>query len=85
LHSARHTRGFGGQHPTVLPVAFFNSEITSAVGGIAAAMAIGAFLCQSKPSSISGSEEERRRDTALGGLIGMAAMIGLILLSEIHW
>jgi len=69
----------------VLPVAFLASELTSAVGGIAAAMAIGGFLCQSKPSSISGSAEERRRDTALGGLIGMAAMIGLILLSEILW
>ena len=69
----------------MLPVAFLASELTSAVGGIAAAMAIGGFLCQSKPSSISGSAEERRRDTALGGLIGMAAMIGLILLSEILW
>jgi hypothetical protein len=74
-----------GSIRAVLPVALLSSEITSAVGGIAAAMAIGGFLCQSKPSSIRGSDEERRRDTAFGGLTGMATMIGLILLFEIGW
>jgi hypothetical protein len=69
----------------VLPAALVSSELTAAVGGFAAAMAIGGFLCQSKPSSIRGSEEERRRDTAVGGVIGMVAMIGLILLFEIGW
>jgi hypothetical protein len=69
----------------VLPVVFVGSELVSFVGGIAAAMAIGAFIGQARPSSIRASDEERRRDTARGGLNGIVVMIGLILLSEIRW
>ena len=69
----------------MLPVAFATSQLVSFVGGVAAAMAIGAFVSQARPRSISAAEEVRRRNTAIGGLTGMAAMIGLILLLEIGW
>jgi hypothetical protein len=66
----------------VLPVAFLTSELISGAGGLAAAMAIGVFGGQILPSSISGSEEKRRRNTALGGLFAIGVMIGLILFSK---
>jgi len=74
-----------GSIPRVLPVAFASSELVSYVGGVAAAMAIGAFVGQSRPRSIKASDEERRRNTAVGGLIGIAVMIGFILLLENGW
>jgi hypothetical protein len=36
----------------VLPVSFVSSELVSYVGGVAAAMAIGAFVSQARPGSI---------------------------------
>jgi hypothetical protein len=69
----------------VLPALIVISEITADTGGIAAAMAIGAFIGQAVPGSINGSPEERRRYTAIGGFSGMAAMIGLILFSKFGW
>jgi hypothetical protein len=65
----------------VLPVAYLTSELISAVGGVAAAMAIGVFLGQALPSSIKGSDEVRRRNTAVGGSITVTVMSGLILYS----
>jgi hypothetical protein len=65
----------------VLPVAFLTSELISLVGGLAAAMALGVFGGQILPGSISGSDEARRRNTAFGGLFGVAVLIGLILFS----
>jgi hypothetical protein len=44
-------------------------------------MAIGAFIGQARPGSIKGSEEVRRRNTALGGWIALVLMTGLILYS----
>ncbi|OJU85665.1 MAG: hypothetical protein BGO11_01495 [Solirubrobacterales bacterium 70-9] len=63
----------------MLPVAFLTSELVSAVGGVAAAMAIGVFLGQALPSSIKGSDEVRRRNTAVAGSLTVTAMSGLIL------
>jgi hypothetical protein len=65
----------------VLPVAFLTSELISAVGGVAAAMAIGVFLGQAVPSSIKGSDEVRRRNTAVAGSITAGVMRALILYS----
>jgi hypothetical protein len=69
----------------VLPAVVVISEITSDVGGIAAAIAIGAFIGQARPSALRASTEKRRRHTAAGGFSGMAVMIGLILYSQIRW
>jgi hypothetical protein len=71
-----------GSTSRVLPTAFVASEIISAIGGIAAAMALGVFFGQVLPSSIKGSDEVRRRNTAVAGLIGISAMTGLILFSN---
>jgi hypothetical protein len=65
----------------VLPVALISSEIISAVGGVAAAMALGVFVGQALPSSIKGSDEVRRRNTAVAGSASIAFMTGLILYS----
>jgi hypothetical protein len=66
----------------VLPVASLTSEVLfSAAGGIAAAIAIGAFIGQAWSVLASDSEQRRRRLTAGGGLAGLIAIIGLILLS----
>lgn len=66
----------------MLPVAITTSELISAVGGVAAAMALGVFFGQVLPSSIKGSDVVRRRNTALAGLFAIAAMTGLILCSN---
>lgn len=65
----------------MLPVASLSSEIISAAGGLAAAMALGVFLGQALPGSIRGSDEVRRRNTAVMGSFAIAVMTGLILYS----
>jgi hypothetical protein len=66
----------------VLPVAFIKSDTaTSITGGLAAAIAVGAFIGQALAVAASATEDERREAIALGGSIGFLAMIGLILLS----
>jgi hypothetical protein len=66
----------------VLPVAFSSvSDLTSITGGMAAAIAIGAFIGQSLSLVRPMTELERRRYTALGGFLGLAALIGLFLFS----
>jgi hypothetical protein len=66
----------------VLPVGFLSSDsLFSGAGGFAAAIAIGVFLGQVRAVLSSTPEEMRRRETAVGGLIGFGVMIGLILLS----
>jgi hypothetical protein len=74
-----------GSIRAVLPVAFLTpQELLSGAGGFAAAIAVGAFLGQVQAIASSASEEERRKATALGGLAGLLAIIGLILFS-ISW
>jgi hypothetical protein len=66
----------------VLPVAFFSvQELLSGAGGFAAAIAIGAFIGQARSGFSPSTDQERRRDMAVGGFIGLAALIGLILYS----
>jgi hypothetical protein len=65
----------------VLPVAFVTSEFVSYVGGVAAAIAIGAFVGQSVSVFRPTTDLERRRYIALGGFAGLAALIGLFLFS----
>jgi hypothetical protein len=66
----------------VLPVAFLPvSELTSLAGGLAAAIAVGAFIGQCLTAFGPGSDRKRRRDTAFGGLIGLATIIALFLFS----
>jgi hypothetical protein len=66
----------------MLPAAFISlGNLTSVAGGFAAAIAIGAFVGQAFTAFGTGSEKKRRRDTAVGGFFGLAAMIVLFLLS----
>lgn len=70
----------------MLPAAFISlSNLTSVVGGLAAAIAIGAFIGQALTVLGARSEQERRRYIAVGGLAGLMAMSGLILLSASGW
>lgn len=70
----------------MLPVAFISlGDLTSSVGGLAAAIAIGAFIGQTFSSFRRASEQRRRRDAAAGGLFGLAIMTALILLSKNQW
>jgi len=70
----------------VLPAAFISvQELTTAVGGLAAAIAVGAFIGQALASFGPSSDRKRRRDTAVGGLLGLGLMTGLILLSANRW
>ena len=68
----------------MLPVAFlFTAEgLLSITGGLAAAIAVGAFMGQVFAVLGSSSEEVRRRRTALGGLAGAVVLIGLLLVSK---
>jgi hypothetical protein len=71
-----------GSIRAVLPVAFFSiNDLTSLVGGLAAAIAIGAFGGQALDTLRPRSELRRRRFIALGGFIGLMGMIGLFLVS----
>ena len=72
-----------GSIDQVLPVAFLISpdHLFSGAGGFAAAIAVGAFLGQVWAVASSMTTDERRDIIAVGGLIGLLTMIGLILLS----
>jgi hypothetical protein len=64
----------------VLPALLFSAQdLFSGAGGFAAAVAIGAFIGQARSGFQATTEQERRRDIAIGGFIGMALLIGLIL------
>jgi hypothetical protein len=67
----------------VLPAAFLISpdHLFAGAGGFAAAIAVGAFLGQAWAVASSMTTDERRDVIAVGGLIGLLIMIGLILLS----
>jgi H+/Cl- antiporter ClcA len=69
----------------VLPAASITGDLASIMGGLAAAMAIGAFIGQAWASFLPMTEVERRRFIAVGGLAGLAAMSGLFLLSYVRW
>jgi hypothetical protein len=56
-------------------------DLVSATGGLAAAIAIGAFVGQVSAIGRRLSEGDRRRRVALGGLAGAAVLIGLFLVS----
>jgi hypothetical protein len=71
-----------GSIPRVLPASFLSPDTaTSITGGLAAAIAVGAFIGQALAVVASATDAERREAIALGGFIGLLAMIGLILLS----
>jgi hypothetical protein len=71
-----------GSIKKVLPVAFISTpELTSVVGGVAAAIAIGAFLGQTLAVVVLMSDRQRREVIAAGGITGLLLMIGFILLS----
>jgi len=75
-----------GSIPRVLPASFISfSDLTSGAGGLAAGVAIGAFIGQALSGLWPTTDQKRRRDTAVGGFAGLLAMIGLILLSANGW
>jgi hypothetical protein len=66
----------------VQPTAILTPDhLFTGAGGLAAAIAIGGFLCQAWAVVKSASDSQRRRHTAIGGLAGLTVMIGLILYS----
>jgi hypothetical protein len=67
----------------VLPVSFLvtREDLFSVAGGLAAAIAIGAFAGQAFSILLSLPDDSRRRRTAFGGLLGLGVMIGLVLFS----
>jgi hypothetical protein len=67
----------------VLSAAFLirPDHLFSGAGGFAAAIAVGAFLGQVWAVATAMTDEDRREAIAVGGLIGIVSMIGLILLS----
>jgi hypothetical protein len=70
----------------MLPAAFISFDLlTSGVGALAAAIAIGAFIGQALTALGPTSDLKRRRYIAIGGLAGLATMSGLILLSASGW
>jgi hypothetical protein len=75
-----------GSIGAVLPASFISVDrLTSIVGGIAAAIAIGAFLGQALGTLRPVPDLRRRRLTAVGGFLGLALMSGFIFLSVSRW
>jgi hypothetical protein len=72
-----------GSIDEVLPVAFLTTyeSLFSGAGGFAAAIAVGAFVGQCLSLFRPTTDTERRRYIAIGGLTGLAAIIGLFLFS----
>jgi hypothetical protein len=69
----------------VLPAAFLftREDLFSGAGGLAAAIAVGAFAGQAVSILLDLPDHARHRQTAFGGLFGFVVMIGLILFSLI--
>lgn len=66
----------------MLPAAFTSvNDLTSFVGGLAAAIAVGAFIGQALETINPGSDLRRRRFIAIGDFTGFLVLIGLILFS----
>jgi hypothetical protein len=66
----------------VLPAVFISTQhLTSIAGGVAAAIAVGAFIGQVLSVAMSSTDRARRELIAIGGLIGLITMFGLILYS----
>ena len=63
--------------------AFSLSQLTSVSGGLAASIAVGAFLGQVVPGFTGAPEEELRRDTVIGGLGGLIVALIVIVLSAV--
>jgi hypothetical protein len=61
---------------------FTPESLFSATGGLAAAIAVGAFFGQVDAIVHRSSDEDRRRRTAFGGLAGAIILIGLFLVSK---
>lgn len=65
----------------MLPAAFLGpAELFTGAGGLASAIAVGGFLGQVLAILLVVTDQERHEITAIGGCIGLLAMIGLILL-----
>jgi hypothetical protein len=63
---------------TVGPLLSISATI---VGLMAGGIAVGGFLGHAGPSLSGKSDQELRRATTLGGLIGLGIAIGVVLLS----
>jgi hypothetical protein len=57
------------------------TQSATIVGLLAGSIAVGGFLGHARPSMSGAPEAELRRDTTVGGLIGMGLAMGLIVLS----
>lgn len=73
-----------GSIRAVLPVALLltSAGLLAVTGGLAAAIAVGAFFGQVLAIAKRSSDEGRRGRTALGGVAGALILIGLLLVSK---
>jgi hypothetical protein len=55
--------------------------MTTIVGLLAGGIAVGGFLGHVGPSLRGDAESELRRATTIGGLLGLAIAVGLVVLS----
>jgi len=59
------------------------SSVSSGVGMTAAAIAVGGFAFHAAPALFGKHDEELRRATVIGGLIGFSGALFVILLSAL--
>jgi len=81
---ARHTRVERGYGRAVFVLAALLDQSASAVGLVAAAIAVGGFLAHARLALRGSTEEELRAATVVGGLWGTAGAGFIIVLSAIE-
>jgi hypothetical protein len=58
-------------------------ELATCAGLLGATMALGGFIAHAKPVLSGASEEEIRRATIVGGVIGLVGSLSVVVLSSL--
>ena len=65
----------------MLALASIFNDFTTGMGGLAATVAVGAFIGQIYPGLSEAPDARVRRDAVIGGVAGFLAAVGWIVLS----
>jgi hypothetical protein len=69
----------------VFVLASFFTEFATGMGGVAATVAVGAFIGQIRPGLAEASDARVRREAVTGGVPGFLLAAGVFVLSAAVW